>query len=227
MKSASLRYNYGNFLLCAKIPYMENYKLFTKNKDLYDAMLADIAKAEKFIYLETYIYGNDKIGKQFRDLLTKKSKAGVDVKIIIDDFGSEVKENFFSELIKAGGQIRFFRKFIYSFKLISKNNSRNHRKLLTIDNKIAYLGSSNIKEKHLNWHELNIRLENKISEYFRSVFLDNFKIANKKSFMKKWHISPVRSGLFEIIRDVPSIKFNKIRKRKIELIRQAEKKSSN
>ncbi len=202
---------------------MENYKLFTKNKDLYDAMLADIAQAEKFIYLETYIYGNDKTGKQFRDLLTKKAKAGIDVKVIIDDFGSEVKESFFSELIKTGGRIKFFRKFIYSFKFISKNNSRNHRKLLTIDNKITYLGSSNIKEKHLNWHELNIRLEDKISEYFRSVFLDNFKIANRRSFMKKRHLAPVRCGLFEIIRDVPSIKFNKIRKRKIELIRQAKK----
>ncbi|MEA1962801.1 MAG: phospholipase D-like domain-containing protein, partial [Patescibacteria group bacterium] len=202
---------------------MENYKLFTKNKELYSAMLADITQAEKFIYLETYIYGNDKIGEQFRDLLIKKARTGVRVKIIIDDFGSEVKENFFSELIKAGGQIKFFRKFIYSIKLVSKNNSRNHRKLLTIDNKIIYLGSSNIKEKHLDWHELNIRIKNGIAEYFSSIFLDNFKIANKKSFIKKRHISPIRSGLFEIIRDVPSIKFNKIRKRKIELIKQAKK----
>ena len=213
----------GIFYFCGKITYMTNYKLFTKNKNLYATMLADVAQAEKFIYLETYIYGNDKIGEQFRDLLIKKARTGVNVKIIIDDFGSEVKESFFSELIKTGGQIKFFRKFIYSLKLVSKNNSRNHRKLLTIDNKITYLGSSNIKEKHLDWHELNIRLENGIAEYFSSIFLDNFKIANKKSFMKKWHIFPVRYGLFEIIRDVPSIKFNKIRKRKIELIRQAKK----
>lgn len=202
---------------------MEKYKLFTKNNDLYAAMLSDIAKAKHFIFLETYIYGNDKIGKQFRNLLTEKAKEGIKVKIIIDDFGSEVKENFFSELIRAGGQVKFFRKLIYSFKLISQNNSRNHRKLLIIDNKIAYLGSSNIKEKHLNWHELNIRLEDTISEYFKSIFLDNFKIANKKIFMKKWHLTPIRSGLFEIIRDVPSIKFKRIRKRKIELIKQAKR----
>ncbi|HAM88025.1 MAG: Major cardiolipin synthase ClsA [Candidatus Falkowbacteria bacterium GW2011_GWC2_38_22] len=202
---------------------MKNYQLFTDNAILYQAMLADILLAKKSIYLETYIYGNDEIGRQFRDALTKKAQEGVDVKIIIDDFGAEVKEDFFHDLIKAGGKIKFFFKIIYSFKILSKNNNRNHRKLLIIDENIVYLGSSNIKQKHIAWHEMNIRLQDEVAQYFASVFLDNFQIAHKHSFLKRFHIAPIRSGLFEIIRDVPSIKFKKIRKRKIELIKQAKK----
>lgn len=202
---------------------MKNYQLFTDNAKLYAAMLADIELAKKSVYLETYIFGNDVISRKFRDALTKKTQAGLEIKIIIDDFGSEVKEDFFSDLIKAGGELKFFFKLIYSFKALSQNNNRNHRKLLIIDGDIAYLGSSNIKEKHLSWHEMNIRLNDEIARYFTGVFRDNFQIAHRRAFLKKLHITPIRSGLFEIIRDVPSIKFKKIRKRKIELIKQAKK----
>lgn len=202
---------------------MQNYQLFTDNAELYKAMLNDIALAKKSVYLETYIFGNDEIGKNFRDFLIKKAQAGLDIKIVIDDFGSEVKESFFSELIKAGGQIKFFYKFEYTYRLFSKNNNRDHRKLLIIDGQIVYLGSSNIKKRHNAWHELNIRLNDEIAEYFAGIFLDNFRIADKRLFLKKYHTAPIRSGLFEIIRDVPSIKLKKIRKRMIELIRQAEK----
>lgn len=202
---------------------MKNHQLFTDNNLLYQAMLNDILLAKKSIYLETYIYGNDDIGRRFRDALTKKAKEGLEIKIIIDDFGAEVKEDFFKDLIQAGGEIKFFFKIIYTFKLLSKNNNRNHRKLLIIDNETVYLGSSNIKEKHLAWHELNIRLNDEIAQFFAGVFIDNFQIAHHGPYLKKLHISPIRNGLFEIIRDVPSIKFKKIRKRKIELIKQAKK----
>lgn len=202
---------------------MNKHQLFTDNSLLYQSMLDDILLAKKSIYLETYIYGNDEIGRKFRDALTKKAQEGLDIKIIIDDFGAEVKEDFFKDIVIAGGQVKFFLKIIYTFKILSKNNNRNHRKLLIIDNEIVYLGSSNIKEKHISWHELNIRLYDEIAQYFSHVFLENFQIAHQRSFLKRFHIAPIKSGLFEIVRDVPSIKFKKIRKRKIELIRQAKK----
>jgi len=199
------------------------YQIFTNNNQLFEKMLEDIKAAKKSVFLETYIFGNDEIGRLFRETLEKKAQEGLEIKIIIDDFGSEVKKEFWNKLIKAGGQVRFFLKFTYSLKLLSKNNSRDHRKLLIIDEKIAYIGSSNIKEKYLDWHESNLRLCGDIARIFTRVFLDNFYIAGKRVFSKKLHTVPLRNGLFEIIRDVPSIRLKKIRKRKIELIRQAQK----
>ena len=65
------------------------FKLFSSPKLMYKQMLEDINKAEKYIYLETYIYSRDEIGNQFRQALVKKAKQGVKVLLLIDALGSQ------------------------------------------------------------------------------------------------------------------------------------------
>jgi len=51
---------------------MKNFNLFNNNRDLYTKMLSDIEKAKKHVFLETYIFHYDKIGKKFIEILSKK-----------------------------------------------------------------------------------------------------------------------------------------------------------
>ncbi len=202
---------------------MKNFEIFNDNSKLYDKMLKDISEAKEYIYLETYIFCNDNIGRKFRDAIEKKARENIDVKILLDDFGSPINNKFFQDLISLGGNVKFFKKFKFCLKIIDKNNHRNHRKLLIIDDKIAYIGSSNISEKTLDWREINIRIESGIAKLFRRAFLKNFSISNKHIFRKKMHIAPLKYNGLEIIRDAPSIKFRKIRNKKIKLIKKAKK----
>ena len=64
----------------------------------YNAMLEDISAARKRIYVETYKFGGGNIGERFRDVLTRKAKEGVEVKILIDSWGAQVSQSFFKEL---------------------------------------------------------------------------------------------------------------------------------
>jgi cardiolipin synthase A/B len=199
-----------------------DYKIFNDNKELYNSMLADMAHAQDYIYLETYIFTNDKIGTSFKNILREKAVEGLEIRVLLDDMGS-VGPAYFKDLEEAGAKIKFFREFKYSRKIIYENNNRNHRKLLVIDDKISYLGSSNITQSSLKWRELNIRLMHNDVRHLRRPFLDNWHIADKKIFKKKIHVKPIHIGELEIIRDVPSLKYKKIRRKQLEMIKKAKK----
>jgi cardiolipin synthase len=184
-------------------------------------MLDDITAAKEYVLLETYKYGNDSIGRKFRDVLVKKAKEGVKVKVLIDSWGSSVGHSFFSELAEYGGEVRFFTKIKFFLDFFTKNHRRNHRKFIVIDDRITYVGSANINTYSMNWMELELRIEGDIARSFRKVFNLDFKLYNKYFFERNEYIRLIRHDGFEIIRDVPSIAKKRINKKFIQLIRNA------
>ena len=103
------------------------YRFYDDPLRMYNAMLDDIEMAQEYIYIETYKYGNDQMGEKFRDILTKKAKQGVKIKLMIDSWGAYVSQNFFSEMIRNGGEVRFFKKLRLSIDSFTKSRRRNHR----------------------------------------------------------------------------------------------------
>jgi cardiolipin synthase A/B len=186
-------------------------------------MLDDIDQAEKYIYLETYKFGNDAMGLVFKESLTRKAKQGVRVKLMVDSWGVSYNESFFSELISYGGEVRFFRKIKMTFDFFTKNHRRNHRKLLIIDDKISYIGSANITGYSLEWRESVLRLNGGIAEPFKKSFLESFKIYNKYIFNKFSFKKIIHYHDFEIVQDNPSI-YRQLIKNKLEkLIRKSKR----
>src|SRR3989339_280433 len=203
--------------------YNMDVQFFNNNEKLYKKILQDIGEAKSFVYLETFSFGKNKIGHQFREALENCAKEEVDVRLLLDGFGSSTNRKYFKKLSQLGGQIKFYKKFKISFNIIHDNNYRNHRKLLVIDDKISYIGSVNITDRSINWRDATLRLSGTISTTFRDVFLDNFKIADKHIFIKKPHTTSIKLKDIEIFRDIPSIKFQKIRNEQIRLIKNAKK----
>ena len=201
------------------------YLVIDDTLQYYNLMLADIAQAKEFIFLESYKFANDHMGVRFRDALTARAKDGVRIKILIDSWGrGPVSETFFSALIRNGGEVKFFEKIKINSDIFTRGHRRDHRKIVIIDDEICYMGSANITGYNLNWRELCLRMEGELAVLFKKVFLENFNafnpfiITNKVTFTRT-----IRSGTFEIIRDVPSIQFQRLRKRYTQLIRHAEK----
>ena len=191
---------------------------------LYNLMLNDISNAKTYVYLETYKFANDHIGIRFRDVLSRKAREGVQVKLLIDSWGrGPISETFFTDLLTHGGEVKFFEKIKISSDLFTRGHRRDHRKILVIDDEISYIGSANITGYNLNWRELAIRIQGEIGPTFRTVFEQNFEafnpyyIADKLSYSRN-----MKFGEYEIVRDVPSIPLQRLKKKYTQMIRGAQ-----
>jgi cardiolipin synthase A/B len=197
------------------------YKVYNDPMEFYSSMLKDIENASEYVYIETYRYGNDSIGKKFRDALIRKAKEGVEVKLMIDSWGALISAGFFSELLRNGGEVRFFKKIVFSFDFFTKNHRRNHRKIMIIDNEISYIGSANITGYSLNWRELVLRMTGGIAYSFKKSFLDSWKIYNKYIFNKLSFKKTLHYRDFEIVQDIPSIYHQQLKRKYERLVRAA------
>ncbi|MFZ4400287.1 MAG: phospholipase D-like domain-containing protein [Bacteroidales bacterium] len=201
---------------------VRNAELFDDNALLFDSMLKDIESARTYVYLETYRLNDDAVGIKFRDALATKCKQGVNVKVLVDSWGTSVTSSFFSPIIKQGGNVRFFKKFKFFFDFFTKNHRRNHRKLLLIDDKITYIGSSNYSVYSLAWRESVLKIEGGITHYFKKTFNESFSIYLKYHFNKFSFKKNIRLGDYRIVQDIPSIYFQRIRKEYTQLINRAK-----
>ncbi|MCF8235946.1 MAG: phosphatidylserine/phosphatidylglycerophosphate/cardiolipin synthase family protein [Bacteroidales bacterium] len=200
------------------------YKLFEDTFSFYNAMLEDFERAEKYIYIEMYRMLQDSIGMKVRNLLARKAKEGLEVKILLDSWGAApISYGFFRDVILHGGELRFFEKIKINFDFFTRSHRRNHRKIIVIDDKISYIGSSNITDYNIDWKELILRIEGDLAFSFRRVFLQDFRIYNKYVFDKVRYSRPIKYENLELIRDVPSITLKRINKRFLQLIKKANK----
>ena len=200
------------------------YRIIDDTFQLYNLMLGDIAQAKEYILLETYKFANDHMGIRFRDALTKKAKEGVNVKILIDSWGrGPVSEDFFTDFLKHKGELKFFEKIKINSDLFTRGHRRDHRKILVIDDTISYLGSANITGYNLNWRELALRTEGDLALALKKVFMETYEafnpyiISNKLTFTRT-----IYHGDFEIMRDVPSLPLQRIRKKYAQMIKHAK-----
>ena len=204
-------------------PNDTNIKMFSDPLMYYTAMLNDIKAATNYIYLEIYRFSNDPVGIRFRDNLVKKQLEGVRVKLLIDSWGATAGHSFFQELTDKGGELRFFKKVRFNWDGFTRSHRRDHRKILVIDDQITYIGSANINSYSLNWRESMFRIKGDIAKKFKTVFEGNFRIYNKYFYDKISYTKTVRYHDFEILRDVPSLAFQPVKKKFLELINMAQR----
>jgi cardiolipin synthase A/B len=197
-------------------------KMFSDPLVFLPAILADIKNAGHYIYFEVYRFRNDPIGIRVRDALIAKCRDGVKIKLLVDSWGAASNQAFFKELIDLGGEVKFFKKIRLSWDAFTKNHRRDHRKILVIDDEITWIGSANVAGYALNWRESMFRIKGSIAIRFKRVFLANLKIYNKYFYDKLAYTRKIDYGNFQIIRDVPSITFQPVQRKLLELIRNAK-----
>ena len=195
------------------------FEILSKPRRIYAKMLHDIRNAKRTVFLETYIYRRDEIGRKFRDVLTRKASEGVEVKLLVDAWGSDVDKKFFKKLIEVGGEVRFFRELRYVVDIFGANHERNHRKLLLVDGKISYVGSINIAGAGIDWDELVLRLGNGLGGAFRKSFMQSWQRFDRKisTRMRSYFYKD-----FRVINDTPRF-FSHSGKSYRKLIRNAKK----
>ncbi|KIL52387.1 phospholipase D [Jeotgalibacillus alimentarius] len=132
----------------------------------FKALFDDIEDAKDHIHIQTYILRKDNLGRELYQLLVKKAKQGVKVRVLYDDMGSRgMTKSYFRELRAAGGEVEAF--FPSKVPVINPRlNYRNHRKISIVDGRVGYIGGFNIGDEYLGldkrfgyWRDTHLRIE--------------------------------------------------------------------
>ncbi len=159
-------------------PYYEYNKarIFDNGKEKFDILMQDLRRARRFIYLQYYIFEDDRIGNAIADILISKAKSGVKVKVIYDHLGNfKVKRKFYRRMREAGVEVYPFFK-ISLLHLGARINWRNHRKLCLIDGRVGYIGGMNVADRYIDggkfgvWRDIHLRVTGPILRSFNHSF---------------------------------------------------------
>ncbi|KWU67212.1 cardiolipin synthase [Bacillus mycoides] len=158
-----------------------DFRLYTYGNGLYDALFTDIKQAKHHVHVLFFIVKNDDISRTFLKLLIDKAQEGIEVRLLLDRFGSHYlsKEAIYS-LQKHGVSFSFCHKVKFPFPFFSANQ-RNHRKITVIDGKIGYIGGFNIGEEYLGhnqrlglWRDYHLRLTGEGIQDLQKQFLHDW-----------------------------------------------------
>ena len=190
----------------------------------YKAMFAAIRTAQDHINLETYIFEDGEVGDEFASLLLERQSAGVQVNLIYDGVGSITTPKTFFERLSAGGVRVLEFNPVNPLKLKKKKwslNNRDHRKLLIVDGRIAFLGGINISESYssgsssrssrktgakpgVGWRDTQLQIEGPVVADFQKLFLDTWAKQKGPPLADKKYFPPLVKQGDEIVRAIGS-----------------------
>ena len=158
--------------------------LLCNGEEAYPAMLAAISGARESVHLSTYIFDNDRTGREFAAALRDAAGRGVAVRVLIDSMGERYSFPSIVRLFRGSAvQVGRFLPLVRGIYI----NLRNHRKLLVVDGSLAFTGGMNIGNRHL------------VTEGSRPVVDLHFSVAGpvvgdlQKSFLEDWYFT---TGVF-------------------------------
>ncbi|MCH5327715.1 MAG: cardiolipin synthase [Coprobacter sp.] len=203
-----LGYALGKFIL-----YPDNkVSVFTTGEQKIEMLKARMKEAKKFIHLQYYIFNDDKLGNEIKQILTDKVQEGVEVRILYDDVGCwKVKKRFFDELAAAGIEVRPFLEVRFP-QLTNKINYRNHRKIAIIDGVAGFIGGMNIADRYRDglswgvWRDTHMLIEGPAVQGLQSSFAVDWSFTSRQLLSEKSYfpdIPPMGNTHIQIITSGP------------------------
>jgi cardiolipin synthase A/B len=149
-------------------------------REAVDAMIEAISSAQRSIRLETFIFHSGDVGDLFRETLVAAQRRGVEVRVMCDAFGSlRLLKSFWDPLVEAGGEFRWFNPI-----QLNRIIYRDHRKILVVDESIAFIGGFNIGTEYCGdgitcgWRDLGLRITGEMAVALANTFDDLFSRAD-------------------------------------------------
>ncbi|MGP9789529.1 phospholipase D-like domain-containing protein [Roseinatronobacter sp. NSM] len=147
---------------------------------IFDAMLAEIGRAQASITFETYIYWSGDIATRFCDALIARAQAGVVVNVLIDWAGGLPMDDDLIDRMHDGGiTLRMFRPM--RPRTLTRLNNRTHRKVLVIDGKTGFIGGVGIADMWLGnarspaeWRDTHYRVTGPVVALMQNAFAHNW-----------------------------------------------------
>lgn len=189
----------------------------------YTAMLAAIGSATDSINMETYIIDDDVIGREFMAALHERQRAGVQVNLIYDGFGTfATSAAFFQPLIEAGSNVLEFNPVSpFSLRKGWNLNHRDHRKLLVVDGQVAFIGGINISSVYSSgsfrlrrkkiepatappWRDTHLRVEGPATAEFQKLFISTWEQQHGRRLASRNYFPQLAQQGADVVRAIGS-----------------------
>lgn len=142
-----------------------NYKFFTNSEKTWKAMFGAISSAKKSVYLEMYIFQPNMTEFDFFHLMREKAREGVRIKIILDPIGSAgLESGAIFKLQQVGIEVLFFSYLLH----------RLHRKVLVVDERVAFIGGVNLHKKSKLWNDLVVSIRGNFVRKVTASFVKSY-----------------------------------------------------
>ncbi|MGN0628895.1 MAG: cardiolipin synthase [Oscillospiraceae bacterium] len=172
-------------------------QFYPSGEAMFEALIPELEKAEKYIFLEFFIVQEGVMWNCILDILKRKAKQGVTVRLIYDDMGCflllpsdypKKLEQFGIECVKFNP----FRPFLSAIQ-----NNRDHRKIISVDGNVAFTGGVNLAdeyinviEKHGHWKDSAVMVRGKAAWSFTLIFLQMWEVCrNVKEDLSSYYPS--------------------------------------
>ena len=210
-------------------------RIYTDGKEKFKALLWEMEHARSYIHLQYYIIKRDELWKQIEEVLIRKARQGVEVRVLFDSMGCRTMHNKDWERLEAEGihVAEFFPAVLGKLQL--RVNYRNHRKIAVIDGRIGFVGGFNIGREYLGrdpkfgyWRDTHLRFQGDAVDQMQMRFIMDWNFTAKfglihlgeKYFPKKeQQIKGVRT---QIVSSGPDTQWKNIRNGYFKMINEAE-----
>ena len=210
--------------------------IFTDGNAKFDALIEDIKNAKEFIHIQYYIIRNDVLFNRIADALVEKVKEGVEVRVLFDGMGCRSVNHHYWKKLNGKGIMtaEFFPAVLRRLHL--RINYRNHRKIVVIDNKVAYVGGFNIGKEYIGlekrfgyWRDTHLRIRGNAVLGLQLRFLLDWNYAARENlFSQSKLFTGIENGTrdncsMQIISSGPDNSIKQIHDNYLRLINKARK----
>jgi cardiolipin synthase len=161
-------------------------QLLLNGEEIFPAMLQAIRSARRSITYSQYLYQTGDIAYELAEAFAERCRAGVEVKLLIDDHGGEMPADIPELWSKSGCDLQWFQRirliqFLTPWELF-RYNHRNHRRTLVIDGTIGFTGGHGVSQAWTgngrtkdHWRETDARVEGPIVQQLQAAFVESWR----------------------------------------------------
>ncbi|MDG2382727.1 MAG: cardiolipin synthase [Pirellulaceae bacterium] len=184
----------------ADLPFLSgnDVELLINGRETFDAIFAAIDEAEEYVVCEFFIVHDDELGRQLKDRLIRKAKQGCNTYLLFDEVGSQgMTKTYLRDLAEGGVHVSRMNTSQGRHNRFQVN-FRNHRKIVVVDGRVAFVGGHNVGDEYVGkhdrltpWRDTHLKIEGPSVLGIQLAFVGDWHWATK-SFPKlswKTHVS--------------------------------------
>ena len=179
-----------------RITRHNSVELLHNGNNAFTALIASLQRAVRSIHMEYYIIRDDRIGRTIAEILIRKARAGLEVRVIYDAVGSwRLSRTMLRRMHEAGVETAAFEPVRFPW-FTTRVTRRNHRKIVVTDGKVAYLGGINIAKYYLDgdymgkWRDEHLRIEGDAVADLQKLFIADWARVRGECLDIRRHIAP-------------------------------------
>ena len=173
-------------------------QLLIDGEETFSAILSAIEAATDYILIQFYIVRDDQIGKEFKRALIAKARQGVRIYFIYDEIGSHaLPKSYLKKLSQSGIKVTAFNSIKGKGNRF-QINFRNHRKIVVVDGKQAFIGGLNIGDDYLGkdrrlspWRDTHLLMRGPAVQCIQIAFLKDWYWAVREFPKVRWQVEPI------------------------------------